>query len=281
MRIVEPTLQYIKSRETTLAVWEHPGEDPPIVFCHCAGLCGRTWDPVIRRLALSNRILAWDARGHGDSGAPSYPGAYAWDGFSRDLLDVLDAFGLKKGVRAVGHSGGASTLAHAELTDPGRFSRIVLMDAIIATPSWYAGAKHLGTLTRKRRQDFASAEEARERFSSKPPMDRWHPEVLDAYIAHGFSRAETGRIHLKCRGDVEAQVYESGGMVSMYDRLGEVHTPALVVTATESYMLEYVRGQAARLPNATLVELPDTGHFIPQERPETCAKLITDWFAQA
>lgn len=280
MRTLNPTLHYIDSRETTLAVWEYAGGDPPILFCHCAGLCGRTWDPVIQRLALDNRILAWDARGHGDSGAPSYPGAYAWDGFSQDLLDVLDAFGLKRDVWAVGHSGGASTMVHAELTDPGRFSRIVLMDAIIAPLAWYEAAKGLGALTRKRRHVLHSVEEARARFNAKEPMKRWHGEVLEAYLAHGFSRDADGRLHLKCRGEVEAQVYECGGMVPMFDRLAEVNTHALVVTAMESYMLEYVRGQANRLQNATLIELPDTGHFIPQEQPEICAKLITDWFAQ-
>lgn len=280
MRTLNPTVQYIKSRETRIAVWEYAGEEPPLFFCHCAGLCGRTWDPVIRRLGVKNRILAWDARGHGDSGVPTYPGAYAWDGFSKDLLDVLDALGLKQDVWAVGHSGGASTIVHAALTDPGRFSRIVLMDAIIAPLSWYEGAKYLSALTRKRRHVLHSVEDARTRFGAKEPMNRWHGEILEAYLAHGFSRDASGRLHLKCKGEVEAQVYECGGMVPLYDRLGEVDTSALVITARDSYMLEYVRGQAARLPHAKLVELDETGHFIPQERPETCAKLISDWFAK-
>jgi len=281
MRTLNPTLQYIASRETRIAVWEYAGEEPPLFFCHCAGLCGRTWDPVIRRLGLNNRILAWDARGHGDSGVPSYPGAYAWDGFSRDLLDVMDALGLKQDVWAVGHSGGASTIVHAALTDPARFSRIVLMDAIIAPLAWYEGARYLSALTRKRRHVMHSIEEARARFGAKEPMNRWHGEVLEAYLAHGFSCDAAGRLHLKCKGEVEAQVYECGGMVLMYDRLAEVDTPALAVTASDSYMLEYVRGQAARLPHAKLVELAETGHFIPQERPEACADLISDWFARS
>ena len=281
MRNIEPELTFVKCGAVTLAVWEYAGEEPPIFFCHCAGLCGRTWDPVIRRLTLKNRILAWDARGHGDSDAPMHPGAYAWDGFSEDLLGVLDALGLNTEVRAVGHSGGASTLAHAALLDPGRFSRLVLMDGIIAPPAFYPSAKWLADLSRKRRHVLESEQEARERFSAKPPMNRWHPEVLDAYLAHGFSRDGAGRLHLKCRGEAEAQVYESGGMVPLYERLGEIGTPVLVITGTESYMLEHVRDQSRRLQQATLVELPDTGHFIPQEQPETCAKLVCDWFAGA
>lgn len=281
MRNSEPTMRSINLGALTLALWAYPGKEPPIFFCHCAGLCGRTWEPVIRRLTLDHQILAWDARGHGDSDTPMYPGAYAWDGFSEDLLGVLDALGLKKEVLAVGHSGGASTLAHAALLDPERFSRLVLMDGIIAPPAFYPSAHYLADLSRKRRHTLTSEEEARQRFGGKPPMSRWHPEVLDAYLAHGFSRDDAGRLHLKCRGEAEAQVYESGGLVPLYERLGEINTPALVITGTESYMLEHVRGQSSRMCRATLVELLNTSHFIPQEQPDTCAELISDWFAGA
>ncbi|NLV46641.1 MAG: alpha/beta hydrolase [Candidatus Hydrogenedentes bacterium] len=281
MRLLEPILRHIETRETIIAVWDYPGEDPPIFFCHCAGLCGRAWDPVLRRLALNNRFLVWDARGHGDSGAPDYPGAYAWDGFSKDLLDVMDAYGLKKGVLAVGHSGGASAIVHAELQDPGRFSRVVLIDAIIAPPSFYPTAERLAVMTRKRRHVLPSLEAARARFSAKAPMNRWHPEVLEAYLTHGFSRDEAGRLHLKCRGENEAQVYACGGMVPLYERLHEVQTPALVITGEESYMLEHARAQSRLLQQADLVELPQTGHFIPQEQPDVCAERISGWFNPA
>ncbi len=280
MRNIEPVMQSIDLGAITLAVWEYAGEEPPIFFCHCAGLCGRAWDPVIRRLALKNRILAWDARGHGDSDAPMHPGAYAWDGFSEDLLGVLDALGLNTEVRAVGHSGGASTLAHAALMDPDRFSRLVLIDAIIAPPSFYPSAKWLAELSRKRRHVFESEDAARQRFGGKPPMNLWHPEVLDAYLTHGFSRDAAGRLHLKCQGEAEARVYESGGMVPLYERLHEITVPVLAITGAESYMLEHVRGQSRRLQQATLMELPNTSHFIPQEQPEVCATIISDWFSQ-
>ncbi len=39
---------------------------------------------------------------------------------------------------------------------------------------------------RKRRPGFASLEEARENFASKPPMNRFDPAALDAYVTFGF-----------------------------------------------------------------------------------------------
>lgn len=225
-------------------------------------------------------MYAWDARGHGDSDRPLYPAAYAWDGFSADLLAVLDALNMTKGVLAVGHSGGAATVVHAELTHPGRFSRVVLLDAIIAPAVFFPTAKPLAVASRRRIHEFASRQAALERLGGKPPMNRWAPEVLDAYLDYGFSRDEAGKLHLKCPGEIEALVYESGGLVDVYGRLGEVNTRALMVTGTQSYMLEHVRDQHQRLPNAELVELPETGHFIPQERPEACAELVRGWFKE-
>jgi pimeloyl-ACP methyl ester carboxylesterase len=54
-----------------IAAWDYPGTEPPILFFHCTGVCARIWDPDgFPSFEIPNRIIAPDARGHGDSGKP-------------------------------------------------------------------------------------------------------------------------------------------------------------------------------------------------------------------
>lgn len=273
-----PQLQMIYAGNLSIAVWAYLGADPPILFFHGAGLCGRTWEPIIKQLPLPNTIYAWDARGHGDSDKPLTPGAYAWDGFSQDMFAMIKALNLGMGVWGVGHSGGAAAMVHAELMYPGMFARMVLIDPIIAPDVFFATSQPLADRSRKRVSSFDSFRAAKEHLGRKPPMGLWHPEMLEAYIRYGFSQGEKGILSLKCPGEIEARIYESGGLINLYDHLHKVTTELLLITGAQSYMAPYVREHSKRFPNATFVELEDTGHFIPQEKPDTCARMITRFF---
>ncbi len=281
MRSITPTSRRLPGAAISLTAYDYPGTEPPILFCHCTGVCARVWEPVIAHLSIDNRVIAPDARGHGDSDKPRVGAAYTWRGFAEDLLAVTDALNLPDGTLAVGHSGGASAIVYAELMAPGRFSRVVLIDAIIAPPEFFPTALPLAERSRRRRERFDSPHAARQRLGNKPPMENWAPEALDAYIEHGFTTCEDGAVTIKCPGEIEAYVYEFGGAISLYDRLADMRAEALVVTGEDSYMAAHAHHQHSHLPNAQLITLPDTGHFIPQEKPRETAAIISEWFASA
>ena len=54
----------------TLVCWEWPGGEPPALLLHGIGNYGRVWDFVAAEVAGRLRLVAPDARGHGDSVAP-------------------------------------------------------------------------------------------------------------------------------------------------------------------------------------------------------------------
>jgi len=278
LRPINPEKRSLPGAGIFIAAWDYPGTEPPILFFHCTGVCARIWDPVIAQLTIPNRIIAPDARGHGDSDKPNMGAAYTWRGFAEDILALTDDLHLSNGILAVGHSGGASAIVCAELMRPGLFSRIVLIDAIIAPPEFFPTAHPLAERSRRRKNIFASRLAARQRLGNKPPMENWSPEALDAYIEHGFADNADGSVLLKCPGDIEAWVYEYGGAVNLYDRLEAIQAETLIVTGEKSYMVEHAHHQHSHIPHAELITLSDTGHFIPQEKPDETAALISEWF---
>lgn len=256
--------------------WDHGGPGRPVVFCHCTGTLGRIWDPVVRRLGEAFRCIALDTRGHGDSEMPDHPESVEWSLSGRDILQAVDELGLEAPF-AVGHSGGAAQVAYAEHFHPGVFGRVVLIDAIIGPPAARQGGQILAEKVRHRINTFANIEEARERFTAKPPMSRWHSEAVEAYLSHGF-RASAEGIELKLKGSDEAEFYLRSGAAEVFAELENMPVKALLITGSDSDVRALAEAQHELLPHAELQVIADCGHFIPQEKPDETAAAIRAWF---
>ncbi|EDY44535.2 alpha/beta fold hydrolase [Streptomyces sp. SPB074] len=77
-------------------------------------------------VAAHHRLVAYDARGHGESGGRPEPATYAWDALAGDLLALADHFSPEAPVAAIGCSMGTATALHAALRAPERFFALVL-----------------------------------------------------------------------------------------------------------------------------------------------------------
>jgi len=107
-----------------LAVEDTPGEGLPIVLLH--GLTATRRYVVMGSNGLAragHRVIAYDARGHGESD-PAQP--YGYPALAADLVGVLDAAGVERAVLA-GASMGAHTAVRVALEQPGRVAGLVLI----------------------------------------------------------------------------------------------------------------------------------------------------------
>jgi pimeloyl-ACP methyl ester carboxylesterase len=117
---------------------DRSGDGPPVVLLHGLTATRRNVVQGSRHLLSRGRTLvAYDARGHGDSSPPPDPDAYGYADLARDLEAVLDACGLDRAVLA-GSSMGAATALRFALAQPERVSALVQI-----TPA-YRGAGLLG-----------------------------------------------------------------------------------------------------------------------------------------
>ncbi|WP_431036462.1 alpha/beta fold hydrolase [Streptomyces sp. P6-2-1] len=77
-------------------------------------------------VSAHHRLVAYDARGHGESGGRPEPAAYEWGALAGDMLALADHFSPEAPVAAIGTSMGTATALHAALRAPERFSALVL-----------------------------------------------------------------------------------------------------------------------------------------------------------
>lgn len=268
-----------------LAVHELGGDGPPLLLCHATGFHARVWDGVAAEFP-DRQCIALDFRGFGDS-TPPVDGRFAWRGFGDDVLAVVDHFGLTD-VQAVGHSKGGAALLLAEIERPGTFAGLVCYEPIvfprqgdgIPTPP-PDGENGLAAAARRRRETFDSYEVAIERFGARPPLGSLRPDVLEAYVRHGFRPTDDGTITLKADREHEALTYEMAADHHAYEHLATVDCPVLVAHGGDGGLPAIIAPLVAQhLPHGEVRAFPELGHFGPLEDPVAFAAVVREFLSR-
>jgi pimeloyl-ACP methyl ester carboxylesterase len=104
---------------------EQSGDGPALVLLHGLTATRRYVVHGSRLLERSGlRVVGYDARGHGESGAPADSGRYEYSDLASDLGAVLDGLEIERAV-LVGSSMGAATAMRFALESPARVAGLV------------------------------------------------------------------------------------------------------------------------------------------------------------
>jgi lipase len=274
--------QFIEANGVRLAVFEHPGADPPILFAHATGFHARCWNQIIARIP-DRRSIAVDMRGHGLSSKPAPP--YEWHTFGEDVAALARALDLR-GATGVGHSMGGHSVTLAATIAPEAFGELILIDPVIMPLAAYLGRRHEPHFARKRRNEWGSPDEMFERFKGRPPFVAWDPAVLRDYCDDGLIRVGDGYV-LACPPEIEASIYEASGLddANLHGILGGIDVPVTVIRSASP-----MRRDGATMDMAASPTAPDLArdfrhgkdvktpysHFIPMEAPAFIAGRITE-----
>jgi pimeloyl-ACP methyl ester carboxylesterase len=253
---------------TELVYWTWPGKAPAALLLHGIGNYGRYWDLFADNVAGRLRLIAPDARGHGESGRPA--DGYAPADFAADALAVLDQLGIDRAV-VVGHSMGGLHSINLAARHPERVRALVIVDA--SPDPLPAGAERAQRLLTGRPARFANREDARAYLERTSPG--YSPAVYENRLAFAFHETNGA---LVWRSDPAALARIMSGRMPAEDRWGALATvacPTLVVRGTRSNVLseDVARRMAQTLVNGRLMEL-DAGHNVPLDRPRELADAV-------
>jgi pimeloyl-ACP methyl ester carboxylesterase len=101
------------------------GSGPRLVWCHGLASCRAGDRDVIDGLARHFTVLAFDARGHGDSSPVTDPTAYTYAALADDLAGLLDHAGWNGAVLA-GASMGAGAACRLAIEEPSRATALIM-----------------------------------------------------------------------------------------------------------------------------------------------------------
>lgn len=274
----------VQANGLTFAVTDWPGAEPAVFLAHATSFHARCWDQVVERLP-GIHCIAIDMRGHGRSDRPPPP--YPWLAFGEDVAAVAEALGLR-GTLGVGHSKGGHAVINGAFLNPSAFAALLLIDPVVAPRARYSLPAPLTQHpSAKRRNHWASPGEFFERLAGREPFSLWDPLVLRDYCDFGLlPRPDGDGYELACRPEIESLLYSGGaGEADPYPAIESLELPVRIVRARVRADGEDAApmststcepGLATHFKHAEDVYLPEYGHFIPMQSPETVATHIRE-----
>ena len=266
-----------------IAILDWGGSLPLALLHHANGFCGAVWGGVAQALRPFYRVVALDARGHGDSSKPQEREAYRWECFADDLVRVAELLAGEqvdgRVALGMGHSFGGTATLSAAARRPGLFERIVLVDPVLVPrrladlyPEPSEHRDRLAGAARDRQRVRASREEARRIWAGRKFFANWDPRVLDLYVAEGLRDRPDGQVELKCPGEVEAAIFEQGSAtLDSLEAARNLTAPALLLWARDGNFPRSFYESVAEAMREGRVEDVAAGHLAVMERPDLVA----------
>ena len=272
--------------------WGDP-EAPPILCTHGMWDHAHCFDLLAPLLAERFRVVAFDARGHGDS---SWADAYRWPDDVEDILVMLDWLG--RPAHLVGHSKGGGQATDATMLAEGRVRQLVNLDGFgppeegFTPPGREPMPVHLGPAERMeqyldRRRGMATRSDWRPYPDVEALIDRrshQNPRLSREWLAY-FS-------HFGARRDDDGWRWKSDPMAGwgfgpfrpdwIAPMWRHVKVPVLAVVGAEHDTWgplpePLLSDRLANFPDYERAVVPDSGHFMTIEQPRYVAGLILDF----
>ena len=239
-----------------------PDNAPVVLMSHSLGLDHTMWDPQARDLARYCRVLRYDTRGHGASGAPD--GDYSIEMLGRDAHALVDALGIDQ-FAVVGLSLGGMVGMWLAAHAPTRVTHLVIASST-ARPN-------------------ADAMETRRRAVVAGGMASVCEAVLSRFFSPHVIAANTPNVAAARRVLLATDAIGYAGSVAavrdadLRDVLSRISTPTLVIgTDADPAMpwADHNRLVAEGIPGAKVVMLKGA-HLSNLEAPRAFGAALCDF----
>jgi pimeloyl-ACP methyl ester carboxylesterase len=239
------------------------GSGDAVFLLHGNGGSIQDWvkSGVLQALSRDFRVIAMDARGHGQSDKPHDPKAYGRQ-MSLDVLRLMDHLGIRR-AHLVGYSMGAQTVAHLIVIKPERFISATLGGAPGRFYWTDQDTRQAEQNAVERERDCISRGmiEARAPVGAPPMSD----EEFKRRSAACFANDTSDRFALAAVGRGQATQTVTRGQAAA------VKVPTLgVVGSLDGYLANFQDLKALR-PDLQLVVIEGASHGTAASRPEFLA----------
>jgi 2-succinyl-6-hydroxy-2,4-cyclohexadiene-1-carboxylate synthase len=220
------------------------------------------WGPVASGLAAAHEVVALDLPGHGsrsDAAVDLAAGAPV----------LADAGGTGTWL---GYSLGARWALGVALADPAVVRSLVLVGGT-------AGIADAAERARRRAEDEARAAQLEE-VGVDAFVQEWVHLPLFAGVPEERRCVEARRSNTVAGLASSLRLTGQGAVAPMWDRLGAIRVPVLVVAGAEDRTYAALGERlVAALPSATLAVVPGAGHAAHLEQPEAFLDVVLPWLS--
>lgn len=247
---------------------DHGGDGEFVIFMHGIGGNRTNWADQLPVFAEHFHAAAWDARGYGDS--DDYDGPLDFSDFARDLVKVLDHFGVER-AHLVGLSMGGRIAQDFYALFPDRAATL----SLVAT---FTGFKNFSP---EERQKFVDLRKKPLVEEGKEPKDI-APVVAKTLAGPHATDEQIGRLVASMSALHKESYIKTIEATTMFDRtpeLEKIAVPTLLVFGENDSLTTKEMGEemAGRIPGAEYVLVEKSGHLVNLEQPEVFNRAVLDF----
>jgi pimeloyl-ACP methyl ester carboxylesterase len=256
-------------RDGVRLAYEEAGSGVPLLFVQGLGYDRNGFGPLPRLLADDFRVLRFDNRGVGDSDVPAGP--YSVAQMADDAVEVLDAAGIER-AHVLGVSLGGYIAQELAVAHPERVDKLVLVSTAPGGPNQYPmPARGIDAFARFPLMEREAGLRLMVENSLGDHAVRERPELVEEVYAYRLERAPT-------LAGWQAQAI-AGASFDVYDRLGAVTAPTLVIHGTADTVVDPRNAEllAERIPRARVHLIPDRGHLVIWQEGELIAPVVREF----
>ena len=238
--------------------WGEP-EGPAILLLHGVAQQAHSWDFVSLALADRFRVVAMDARGHGDSQWPP-DGDYSIEAHQSDLDAFVDALGLRDFI-LIGHSmGGRSAYVFASRR-PELLKALVIVDTGPQTTS--TGARRIRQFV-----TLPDALDSYEEFALRVQEYTGRPAwMVHGSLQHAIRQMPNGKWSWKYDKAIRSPDFNPPTWPAdrLWQCLESISCPVMVVRGANSdvFAEETMDRMMELIPDCSGAVVPNAGHLVP------------------
>lgn len=249
--------------------YEIHGDGPPLLLITGLGLDVSGWAMQMGSFAAHSRLILFDNRGAGRSGAPEPP--YSTGVMARDAVDLLDALGIEQ-AHVLGLSMGGLIAQEMALAAPDRVASLILAtSAARLAPR----TRHVvDTWQRMAQRGLDTETFVREQlawvFTDRLFAD---PEKVSAIVSMMLSNPFPPPPHGLAGQAAACLAHDTR------NRLTQIACPTLVLVGAQDILIPVQSSEAlaSEIPGARLVVLDECGHGFALETPERFNGAVIDF----
>lgn len=256
---------------------------PLIHFAHANGIPSKVYQKLFDQLSDDFDIIMLPEIGTD----PKYPVNNHWSNLVDQLIHSIESQANGRPVIALGHSLGALISFMAAYKRPDLMQQLIMLDPplINGLPSFglhlakffsprYVDKVTPAGISSKRRDHWASREEAADKLRSRGFFADFDPDTFDDYIRYGLKDAAQGGVTLTIPKDVEVAIFRKNPSLFWLRPRRAPTLPVTLVIGKDSQFLK--RGFPQRVKRSLGIDyvLADGGHMFPLEHPVEVAQLV-------
>ncbi len=254
-----PDLKMFYTIDDHTDVWSEP---ETVVFVHGFTENTEAWRSWVPHFSRKYRVVRYDQRGFGQSGAVAENFNFSTELIADDLARLIDAVSPHKPVHLVGGKSGGMPVIKLAVLRPHLVQSVTLVSSPVTGPGVPGWVDHMTTHGMRSWSRWTMGG----RLGSKMPQRGvdWWVDLM------GRTAVSTGLAYVRWVGGVD-----------LNPELKDVQAPTLVIANdTPRRSIKEFEAYQQKIPNSELVNIPVDGYHTAAVAPDECAKATLKFLAR-